>query len=104
MRKFNYLLFISIILISLFGLIMIYSASNIWAEYKFNDAFKYVKNQGLFLIIGIILMIIISKIDYKIYMNKSKIILIGCLILLILVFVLHQCLILLGSYLVLDLL
>ena len=87
MRKFNNLLFISIILISLFGVIMIYSASNIWAEYKFNDAFKYVKNQGLFLIIGIILMIVISKIDYKIYMNKSKIILIGCLILLVLVLI-----------------
>ena len=66
---------------------MIYSSSYIWAEYKYNDAFKYVKNQGLFLIIGIILMVIISKIDYKIYMKKSKLILVGCLALLILVLI-----------------
>lgn len=66
---------------------MIYSASYIWAEYKYGDALKYVKNQGLFLIIGIILMIIISKIDYKLYMKKSNVILIGCFVLLILVLI-----------------
>lgn len=86
-KNFNWLLFISVTLIGLFGVIMIYSASYIWAEYKFNDAFKYVKNQGLFFIVGIILMLIISKIDYRIYMKKSKFILIGCLILLILVLI-----------------
>lgn len=87
MKKFNWLLFISVILISVFGVIMIYSASYIWAEYKYGDALKYVKNQGLFLIIGIILMIIISKIDYKIYMKKSNFILIFCILLLILVLI-----------------
>ena len=87
MKKLSLPLLISVIVISLFGLIMIYSASNIWAEYKFNDPFKYVKNQGLFLIIGIIVMIIVSKIDYKIYMEKSNLILFGCLILLILVLI-----------------
>lgn len=80
-------LLISVIVISIFGVIMIYSASYIWAEYKYDDPFKYVKNQGLFLIIGIILMIIISKIDYRIYLKKSKLILIGCLILLVLVLI-----------------
>ena len=87
MKKLSLPLLISVIVISLFGLIMIYSASNIWAEYKFNDPFKYVKNQGLFLIVGIIVMIIVSKIDYKIYMEKSNLILTGCLILLILVLI-----------------
>ena len=88
MRKnFNWLLFISVIVISVFGVIMIYSASYIWAEYKYGDALKYVKNQGLFLIIGIILMYIISKIDYKFYMKKSNLILAGCIVLLILVLI-----------------
>ena len=66
---------------------MIYSSSNIWAEYKFNDAFKYLKAQSIFLIIGIILMIIISKIPYKYYLNKANIILLVCFFLLILVIV-----------------
>ena len=60
-KKIDKPLLITTIIISLFGLLMIYSASNIWAEYKYGDALKYVKNQGLFLIIGIILMIIISS-------------------------------------------
>ena len=71
----------------LFGLVMIYSSSYIWAEYKFNDAFKYVKQQGLFIIIGTFLMILISKIDYKIYEKKAFPIFIACIILLILVLI-----------------
>lgn len=66
---------------------MIYSASYIWAEYKYGDAFKFVKNQGLFLIIGIVLMIVVSKIDYKIYLKKSNLILTICLVLLLLVLI-----------------
>ena len=60
-------LFISVILISIFGVIMIYSSSYVWAEYKYNDPYKYLKNQGLFFIIGVILMLIVSKIDYRKY-------------------------------------
>ena len=59
MKKCNLTLLISVIIISVFGVLMIYSASYIWAEYKYGDALKYVKNQGLFLIVGIILMMII---------------------------------------------
>ncbi len=40
---------------------MIYSASNVWSEYKFNDPYKYIKSQGLFLIVGYITLFIISK-------------------------------------------
>lgn len=84
-RYFDIILFLAVILLAGFGLLMIYSSSNIWAEYKFNDPFKFVKNQSLFLIIGIILMIIVSKIDYKIYYEKSNLLFIIAIILLILV-------------------
>lgn len=87
MKRFNMPLFISTILLSVFGVIMIYSASYIWAEYKYNNPYKYVINQGIFMIIGIILMIIISKIDYKIYEKYSNKLLFGCLILLVLVLI-----------------
>ena len=59
-KRIEILLVISVLTLSIFGLIMIYSASYIWADYKFNDPYKFVKNQGLFFIIGTILMIIIS--------------------------------------------
>lgn len=87
MKKFDYILFISILIISAFGVVMVYSSSYVWAEYKFLDPFKYVKNQGLFLVIGIFLMLFISKINYNIYLKYSNKILIISVILLILVLI-----------------
>lgn len=87
MKKFDKILALSVILLSLFGLIMIYSASSIWAEYKFSDSFHYLKYQLLFFIVGLVLMFIVSKIDYKLYYKKANTILICCFILLILVLI-----------------
>ncbi|WP_317437396.1 putative peptidoglycan glycosyltransferase FtsW [Thomasclavelia spiroformis] len=69
------------------GLMMVYSASNIWAGYKFNDSLYYIKRQALFAVIGIIAMFIFSKIDYHIYQKKANKILIFCFILMILVLI-----------------
>lgn len=66
---------------------MIYSSSYVWAEYKFNNPYKFVIHQGIFAVIGFILLIITSKIDYKIYYKYSNIILLVCVILLILVLI-----------------
>ncbi len=86
-NKYDLLLFIAVIIIATLGLIMIYSSSMVWAEYKFGDAFKYLKAQGIFLIIGIILMNFISKISYKHYLNKANVIILICFVLLILVLI-----------------
>ena len=86
-KYFDILLFIAVLLIALFGIVMIYSASEIWAEYRFNDPFKFVKHQLLFYFVGIIGMIILSKIDYNIYLKKSNLILLGCFLLLVLVLI-----------------
>ena len=83
----NLLLIICVITISLFGLLMIYSASNIWATYKFNNPYKFVTHQGIFLIVGLFLMFSLSKIDYHLYYEKANYIIIGCLVLLILVLI-----------------
>lgn len=69
------------------GLMMVYSASNIWAGYKFNDSLYYIKRQALFEIIGIIAMFIFSKIDYHLYQKNANKILIFCFILMILVLI-----------------
>ncbi len=86
-HKIDKLLLISTIILSIFGIIMIYSASSIWAEYKFNDSFHYLKYQTIFLIVGIIIMLIVSKIDYHKYYEKSNTIILICFILLILVLI-----------------
>jgi len=85
--KKSSLLIISVIIISVFGLIMVTSASYIWAEYKFDDPFKYFKHQLLFFIIGLLLMYITSKINYKFYYSKANLLLFIGLILLVLVLI-----------------
>ena len=86
-KHFDFYLFTAIIILILFGAIMIYSASSIWANYKFEDSFYYVKRQMIFIVLGIFLMITTSKIDYNIYYEKSNKILGICIILLILVLI-----------------
>ena len=86
-KYMDYFLFISVILISIFGIIMIYSASSIWAEFKYQDAFKYVKQQGLFFVIGILAMMLASKIDLEFLRKKANLILGICFILLVLVLI-----------------
>jgi cell division protein FtsW len=66
---------------------MIYSASYIWAEYKFNDPFKFVKNQALFFFLGVFLMLFISKVDYHILYKKANLLLLIIVVLLILVII-----------------
>ena len=83
-KKFDKTLFIAVISLAIFGLLMIYSSSSIWAEYKFNDSFHYVTYQAIFFVVGLFLMIFISKIDYRIYYKYSNKILFVCFILLIL--------------------
>ena len=87
MKKFDYKLFISVIIISLFGILMIYSSSSIWAGYKYNDSLRYLKFQSVFFIIGLIVMISISKINYKFYLKYSNKILLICFILIVLVLI-----------------
>ncbi len=81
------LLKIIVIALATFGAIMIYSASSIWAEYKFGNEYKFLISQTVFLIIGIVIMTILSKIDYKIYERYANKILLLCFILLVLVLI-----------------
>lgn len=87
MKKINIFLLISVVIISLFGVLMIYSSSYIWAEYKFNDPYKFLKSQLIFLILGYIIMFIVSKINYQKYQKYSNIIFGICFILLVLVLI-----------------
>ena len=85
--KFDKLLFFLIFFLSIFGLIMIYSSSSIWALYKFNDAFKFFKSQAIFLFISVIVCIVLSKINTNMYKQNKNLILFGCILLLILVLI-----------------
>ena len=66
---------------------MIYSSSYIWAEYKFHDAYKYLKSQSIFLIMSYVIVYFISNIPYTLYKKYSNKILLICIILLVLVLI-----------------
>ncbi|MEH6987882.1 stage V sporulation protein E [Cytobacillus firmus] len=69
------------------GLTMVYSASAIWADYKFDDSFFFAKRQMLFAGVGIIAMFFIMNVDYWTWRTWAKVLIIICFVLLILVLV-----------------
>lgn len=69
------------------GLIMVYSASAVWADYKFDDSFYFVKRQMLFAGVGIIAMFFLMNVDYWSWRTWAKVMLIVCFVLLLLVLI-----------------
>ena len=69
------------------GLIMVYSASAVWAEYKFDDSFFFAKRQMLFAGVGILAMFFIMNIDYWTWRTWAKVLIIICFVLLLLVLI-----------------
>lgn len=87
MHKINYKLLYVVLILVIFGLLMVYSASNVVALYKFNDKTYFLKRQLIFAIIGIALMFIIININLEILYKYTIYIYIIGLILLILVLI-----------------
>lgn len=69
------------------GLIMVYSASAIWAEYKFNDGFFFAKRQLFFAGLGFAAMLIMMRVDYWSWQKWAKPLLIICFVLLLAVLI-----------------
>lgn len=57
------LLTLILILLAL-GLLMVFSASSYYAMYRFGDKYLFVAKQAVFAIVGVILMLVVSRIDY----------------------------------------
>lgn len=85
--KINILLFVTTLLLTLIGVVMVYSASQVWAAFKYNDEFYYLWRQLIFAGIGIIGMIFISKINYHFYKTNASKIFLFILFLLIIVLI-----------------
>lgn len=84
--KAKRLIFLTLTIV-IIGLISVYSASHVWANYKFGDSLYFIKRQLLFACIGLIGMFVTSKIDYHIYAKHSFKILLVCYVLLVLVLI-----------------
>ena len=66
-RFYDYSLLFTVIFLSVFGLVMIYSASSYAAQLKFNDAAYFMMRQAKIALAGFVIMIVISKLDYHWY-------------------------------------
>ncbi len=86
-RKVDKGLIVSTLLLVVFGLLMVYSASSVVAMYKYNDQFYFIKRQAFFTIIGVVLMFIFMKINIEKIYKASTYIFITSIVLLILVLI-----------------
>jgi cell division protein FtsW len=70
------------------GLVMVYSASAIWATYKFDgDSFYFAKRQLLFAGVGIGAMFFIMNVDYWTWRTYAKLLITVCFVLLVAVLI-----------------
>ncbi|WP_078430658.1 stage V sporulation protein E [Alkalihalobacterium alkalinitrilicum] len=83
----DFLLMIATIALLTIGVIMVYSASAVWAQYKFDDSFFFAKRQFFFAGVGVAAMLFIMNVDYWTWRKWSKVLLIICFILLIIVLI-----------------
>ncbi|MBF8249941.1 MAG: Cell division protein FtsW [Candidatus Levybacteria bacterium] len=87
MKKIDASLLISVIIITLFGLLMIYDASSFVAFRDFGDKYHYLKDQSVWIILGCIVLAFFSFFDYHRLYTLALPMLLGALVLLTLVFV-----------------
>lgn len=68
---FDYGMVLVVILLLAFGMVMLYSTSSYTASLRFGDAAFFVKRQAGFALVGLVLMYLISRIDYHIWPEFS---------------------------------
>lgn len=86
-RSPDIVLLLTIVLLSAFGILIVYSASNVIAFEKYNDSFYFFKRQFLFLIIGYIILVLLLKIDILKLKKYASFIFFFCLAMLLAVLI-----------------
>ncbi|MCR6095945.1 stage V sporulation protein E [Salipaludibacillus agaradhaerens] len=80
------LLAVTLILVMI-GSLMVFSASAVWADYRFDDSFFFLKRQLIFVSIGLISMFLMIQVDYWRLKSLANIALMVCFGLLIIVLI-----------------
>lgn len=74
------MLFLILVLLAV-GLVMLFSASYAYAYYYYGNSYHFVLRQGMFAILGVVAMLLISTFDYH-HLHKFNIIIFGIAVLL----------------------
>ncbi len=83
----DYLLLTVVLLLSVIGIIAVYSASYALGERQFQDANFFVKRQGMFMAIGLLIMVVIMRLPYHTLLKLSPLIMLAAIVGLALVLV-----------------
>lgn len=83
MRNIRLNIFITTAILICIGIIMIYSASSIYALEKYRDGMFFLKRHLVFISVGLILTFFVMSIDYRILRRYAKPMLVATLILLV---------------------
>ena len=55
----------NLVVLLVFGLIVLFSASYAIAYYKFGDSYHYIRSQAIYAVVGFAAMLIISRVNYR---------------------------------------
>lgn len=86
-KQMDLVLFITTLLLLAIGVTMVLSASAPYALNTYGDSYYFAKDQLIYAIVGIVIMLVISNIDYRIYKRFGLVALIGGIGVLLLVFI-----------------
>lgn len=86
-NSMDFTLLITVLVLLAIGVAMVFSASSISAQLKYGDQYFFLKSQGAYAILGIIVMMFLSKVDYKILGKLAPLMVIISFVMLMLVFV-----------------
>lgn len=74
---FEYSLLFIVVFLVAFGLVMVYSTSSYTAELKTGDPAYYLKRQGVFGLLGVVMMLFVSRMDYHFWKKLSLLLIVG---------------------------
>jgi len=86
-RHTDYTLLIITLLLMATGILMVYSASAIYAQDRYQDSYYFLKREVIFMLAGLVLIFVVKSINYHIYYKLTYPILITSLLLLVIVFI-----------------
>jgi cell division protein FtsW len=86
-NSMDFTLLITVLILLAIGVAMVFSASSISSQVKLDDKYFFLKSQGAYAILSIAVMLVLSKVNYKILGKFVTIIVVISIVLLLLVFV-----------------
>ena len=86
-KQLDFTFLLTLIILLAIGLVALSSASSYYALTEYGDSSYYLVRQLIFAIAGIVVMIIVSKVDYKQYKKYGYLIYIICIALMFMVFI-----------------